>query len=91
MKRATPSVAVPLGELLVRILKPVSDLVLSLVNKVSCKLITAGLYFLVNKHSSSKLAFSPRIFHCINDSAIMLCPKEDFPIEIGAKLTWLNL
>ena len=42
----------------------------------------------LNKHSSSKLAFSPRIFHCINDSAIILCPKEDFPIETGAKLTW---
>ena len=52
IKRATPPVAVPLGERLITILKPVIDLVLSLFNKVSCKLITAGLFFLVYKHSS---------------------------------------
>ena len=79
MNRATALVAVPLGELLVQILKPVSDLVLSLSNNVSGKLVTAGLYCLVNKHSSSKLAFGPRIIYCMNESTIMPCPKGGLP------------
>ena len=57
-------------------------------NNVSCKLITAGFNFWVNKHSSSKLAFNPRIFHCTKEPAIMFCSNQDFPTEIGAKLTW---
>ena len=47
----------PVSDLVLSLFNEVSDLVLSLFNEVSYKLITAGLYFLVNKHSFSKLCF----------------------------------
>ena len=70
MSRATPPVALSFREFLVKILKPENDGVLELVKNVSCNPNTAGLYLLVSRASSSKLAWKPRKFHWIMEYSI---------------------
>ena len=56
MSKAESPVALSFNEFLVKILKPINDGEFQSVKYVSCNPVTAGLYRLTNRVSSSKLA-----------------------------------